>query len=104
LFWRLCAWSDGCAGFVVSVGKTERFMELDILFGMGSSSLLDAVFFISVFLLGGAVWNLTKGDFYFLSLSVSFIYLIYYKASFLFEFRCIHFISVLWDACQEEIL
>lgn len=58
---------------------------------MGRSSFLSVVFFISGFLKAGAVWNLTRGDFYFLSLSLGFIYLIYNKASFLFEFRCIHF-------------
>jgi hypothetical protein len=39
----------------MSVGETEGFMGLDVLFGMGRSSFLSVVFFISGFLKAGAV-------------------------------------------------
>lgn len=62
-------------------------MVLDVLLGMGSYYFFVAGFLVSGFLLVGAVRGLTSGDFYFLSLSTGFMYLIYNKTCFLFEFR-----------------
>ena len=86
---RLSARSDAGAGFIVTVGEAERWMVGSVLLGIPISYFLAEGFLESVFL-AGAVRGLTRGDFSFLSLSNTFMYLIYNKLVFYLNLTSIY--------------